>query len=64
MMDKTASAIAEELKKIRGDQDKIQAYIKTLAETVVTISTDIATIATNTTPADAPAEPAAGSGEE
>lgn len=55
MMDKTASAIAEELKKIRGDQDKIQAYIKTLAETVVTISTDIATIATNTTPADAPA---------
>ena len=55
MMDKTASAIAEELKKIRGDQDKIQAYIKTLAETVVIISTDIATIATNTTPADAPA---------
>ena len=57
MMDKTAQSIAEELKKIRGDQDKIQAYIKTLAETVVTISTDIATIATNTTPADAPAEP-------
>ena len=55
MMDKTASAIAEELKKIRGDQDKIQAYIKTLAETVVTISTDISTISTNTTPADAPA---------
>ena len=68
----TASAIAEELKKIRGDQDKIQAYIKTLAETVVTIettlgtiSTNIATIATNTTPADAPeSEPAAEPGEE
>ncbi|MBR5000747.1 MAG: hypothetical protein IKY08_02175 [Firmicutes bacterium] len=65
MMDKTASAIAEELKKIRGDQDKIQAYVKTLAETVVTISTDIATIATNTTPADAQeSEPAAEPGEE
>lgn len=55
MMDKTAQSIAEELKKIRNDQDKIQAYIKTLAETVVTISTDIATIATNTTPADSSA---------
>lgn len=55
MMDKTAQSIAEELKKIRGDQDKIQSYIKTLAETVVTISTDIATIATNTTPADSSA---------
>ena len=68
MMDKTAQSIAEELKKIRGDQDKIQAYLKTLAETVVTIdttlgtiSTNIATIATNTTPAD---EPAAEPGEE
>ena len=64
MMDKTASAIAEELKKIRGDQDKIQAYLKTTAETLVAMAADIATIATNTTPADAPEEPAAGSGEE
>lgn len=72
MMDKTAQSIADEIKKIRGDQDKIQAYIKTLAETVVTIdttlgtiSTNIATIATNTTPADAAeSEPAAEPGEE
>ena len=64
MMDKTASAIAEELKKIRGDQDKIQAYLKTTAETLVAMAADIATIATNTTPADAPAEPASEPGEE
>ena len=55
MMDKTAQSIAEELKKIRGDQDKIQAYIKTTAETLVAMAADIATIAENTTPADAPA---------
>ena len=58
MTDVVAKTIYDEIKKIRGDQDKIQAYIKTLAETVVTIdtilgtiSTNIATIATNTTPA-------------
>ena len=61
MMDKTESAIAEELKKIRNDQDKIQAYLKTTAETLVAMAADIATIAENTTPADAPA---AGTGEE
>lgn len=55
MMDKTAQSIAEELKKIRGDQDKIQAYLKTTAEAIVAMAADIATIATNTTPVDAPA---------
>ena len=32
----------EEIKKIRGDQDKMQAYLKTIAE--------------NTTPAETPAD--------
>lgn len=52
MMDKTASAIAEDLRKIRGDQDKIQAYLKTMAETIVAMAADIETIAENTTPAE------------
>ena len=38
MLDKWLSKIYEEIKKIRGYQDKIQAYLKTIAE--------------NTTPAD------------
>ena len=52
MMDKTAQSIAEELKKIRNDQDKIQAYLKTTAETLVAMAADLATIAENTTPAN------------
>ena len=53
MMNKTAEELVSEIKKIRGDQDKIQAYLKTCAE-------QITIIAQNTTPAEA--EPA-GSGE-
>lgn len=43
MTDVIAKKILEEVKKIRGDQDKMQAYLKTIAE--------------NTTPAET--EPAA-----
>ena len=41
-----ALKLVEEIKKIRGDLDKMQAYQKTMAE-------ELQTIATNTTPADA-----------
>ena len=44
MNDVIAKKILEEIKKIRGDQDKIQAYLKTIAE--------------NTTPAETPETPA------
>ena len=54
MMDKDAKEIVSEIKKIRGDMDKVQAYVKTVAEQVTII-------ATNTTPAEEPVEePAAG----
>lgn len=46
MMNKTAQELVTEIKKIRGDQDKIQAYLKTCAE-------QITVIAQNTAPADA-----------
>ena len=49
MMDKQAAAIVEELKKIRNDMDAVKAYTKTMAEQVTII-------ATNTTPAETPAE--------
>lgn len=48
MMDKDAKELVSEIKKIRGDMDKIQAYIKTIAE--------------NTTPAEEP-EDASGAGD-
>lgn len=52
MMNKTAEELVSEIKKIRGDQDKIQAYVKTCAE-------QITIIAQNTAPAESePAEPA------
>lgn len=44
MNDVIAKKILEEIKKIRGDQDKMQAYLKTIAE--------------NTTPAGTQEEPA------
>ena len=44
MNDVIAKKILEEIKKIRGDQDKMQAYLKTIAE--------------NTAPAETPEEPA------
>lgn len=44
MMHKEIAELISEVKKIRGDQDKIQAYLKTIAE--------------NTTPAEQPEEPA------
>lgn len=40
MIDKLLAELITEIKKIRGDQDKIQAYMKTIAE--------------NTTPAETP----------
>ena len=40
-----ALKLCEEIKKIRGDMDKMQAYQKTMAE-------QLEQIATNTTPAD------------
>ena len=40
-----ALKLCEEIKKIRGDLDKMQAYQKTMAE-------ELQQIATNTTPAD------------
>ena len=51
MMNKTAEELVAEIKKIRGDLDKIQAYLKTCAE-------QITIIAQNTTPAESEAEPA------
>ena len=48
MMDKQAAELVSEIKKIRGDQDKIQAYLKTIAE-------QVAVIAENTAPAEEPA---------
>lgn len=53
MMNKTAQELVTEIKKIRGDQDKIQAYLKTCAE-------QITVIAQNTAPADS--EPAVEAG--
>ena len=47
-----ALKLVEEIEKMRKDLDKMQAYQKTMAE-------ELQTIATNTTPADEPAEPAA-----
>ena len=44
-----ANKLIEEIKKIRNDLDKMQAYQKTMAE-------ELQTIATNTTPADAGGE--------
>ena len=32
MMNKDVKEMLSELKKIRGDQDKLQAYVKTIAE--------------------------------
>ena len=49
MMDKQAAALVEEIKKIRNDMDEVKAYTKTIAEQVTII-------ATNTTPAETPAE--------
>lgn len=46
MMDKDAKELVSEIKKIRGDMDKVQAFVKTVAEQVTII-------ATNTTPAEA-----------
>ena len=46
MMHKEIAELISEVKKIRGDQDKIQAYLKTIAE--------------NTTPAEEQAEEPAG----
>ena len=44
MMNKTEQELVTEIKKIRGDQDKIQAYLKTCAE-------QMEIIAQNTAPA-------------
>lgn len=44
-----AVKLCDEIKKIRGDLDKVQAYQKTMAE-------ELQTIAVNTTPADTPAD--------
>ena len=48
MMNKDVDEIISELKKIRGDLDKMQAYQKTIAEQVTVI-------AENTAPAVEPA---------
>ena len=47
MMHKDVVEMLSELKKIRGDMDKVQAYVKTVAESTVTI-------AENTTPTPDP----------
>lgn len=47
MMHKEVVEMLSELKKIRGDMDKVQAYVKTIAESTVTI-------AENTTPTPSP----------
>ena len=52
MMNKQMAELISEVKKIRGDLDKMQAYQKTTAEQVTQI-------AVNTTPAEA-----SGGGEE
>lgn len=64
MMDKDAKELVSEIKKIRGDMDKVQAYIKTVAEQNTIIATQVGIIAVNTTPAEEPTntEPS-GSGE-
>ena len=49
MIDKLLSELMAEVKKIRGDLDKMQAYQKTTAEQVTVI-------AENTTPAETNAE--------
>ena len=49
MMNKTAEELVSEIKKIRGDQDEIQAYLKTCAE-------QITIIAQNTAPEENPAD--------
>lgn len=46
MMNKDVKELLSEIKKIRGDLDKMQAYEKTMAE-------QITVIAENTAPADA-----------
>lgn len=51
MMNKDVQEMLSELKKIRGDLDKMQAYQKTTAEQVTLI-------AEHTAPAETPAEPA------
>lgn len=42
MTDVIAKKILEEVKKIRGDQDKIQAYLKTIAENTTPAETELA----------------------
>ena len=49
MIDKLLSELIAEVKKIRGDLDKMQAYQKTTSEQVTVI-------AENTTPAEAAAD--------
>lgn len=49
MMNKDVKELLSEIKKIRGDLDKMQAYEKTMAE-------QITVIAENTAPADSDAE--------
>ena len=63
MMDKDAKELVSEIKKIRGDMDKVQAYIKTVAEQNTIIATQVGIIAENTTPAVEPTTEPAGSGE-
>lgn len=53
MMDKDAKELVSEIKKIRGDMDKVQAYLKTVAEQNTIIATQVGIIAENTTPAEA-----------
>ena len=47
MMHKEVVEMLSELKKIRGDMDKVQAYVKTIAE-------ETTVIAENTTPTPEP----------
>lgn len=66
MMDKDAKELVSEIKKIRGDMDKVQAFLKTVAEQNTIIATQVGIIAVNTTPAEEPtnAEPSgSGTGE-
>lgn len=39
MIDKLLAELVTEIKKIRGDQDKIQAYLKTIAENTTSAET-------------------------
>ena len=52
MMDKDAKELVSEIKKIRGDMDKVQAYLKTVAEQNTIIAEQVGIIAVNTTPAE------------